>query len=257
MGEMIEDKHAVKPAEEAKQGSQLTSQQQPDEYTQLYDRLKAEKDKQDRQLERRKKRAELFSAIGDGISSLSNLFFTSEGAPNSYDSANSITEATGKRYDAIRSWNDAEYRDLLAQRISALKQKRAERRAEAAARTAQENADREYQLKRDNLDYLNRKQDDAVRSKAAERSMKKGVNDSVIKKNDAQANYYNRGGGGKNGAGNSGYRTRTITKAYNSDGRVVEQVETRSNDIPKGKGWKPEGRFNERKKSNTEGKGEF
>lgn len=58
--------------------------------------------------EKREKRNKMFSALGDGISALSNLFFTTKGAPNMYNPQTSMSEATRKRMEMARAARDKE-----------------------------------------------------------------------------------------------------------------------------------------------------
>ena len=56
------------------------------------------------ELEKEKKkqrRNEIFAAIGDGVMALSNLFFTTQGAPNMYTGKNTMSERTKIRYDKL------------------------------------------------------------------------------------------------------------------------------------------------------------
>ena len=48
---------------------------------------------------KRRKRTAIFSAIGDGISALSNLYFASKGAPNMYDAKNSVLPRLKAQWD--------------------------------------------------------------------------------------------------------------------------------------------------------------
>lgn len=50
---------------------------------------------------RRRKREAIFSAIGDGISAMANLYFTSKGAPSSYDPRASLSGQARRRWDMI------------------------------------------------------------------------------------------------------------------------------------------------------------
>lgn len=50
---------------------------------------------------KREKRAQIFAAIGDGITALSNLFFATQYAPNMYDGKNTISAANKVRYDKL------------------------------------------------------------------------------------------------------------------------------------------------------------
>lgn len=53
--------------------------------------------------ERREKSKRIMAAVGDGISALSNLFFTTQYAPNMYNHERSITTAVGKRLDQLKA----------------------------------------------------------------------------------------------------------------------------------------------------------
>lgn len=62
--------------------------------------------------QKKKRRDEIFSAIGDGVAALSNLYFTTQGAPNMYSGKNTMSEATRIRYDKLlkeREANDMAY----------------------------------------------------------------------------------------------------------------------------------------------------
>lgn len=62
--------------------------------------------------ERKEKWDKTAAAIGDGISALANLYYTTKGAPNSYDGTKSMSERTRQLYDKInndRKENDRWY----------------------------------------------------------------------------------------------------------------------------------------------------
>lgn len=62
--------------------------------------------------ERKEKWDKTSAAIGDGISALANLYFTTKGAPNSYDGQNTMSERTRQLYDKLdkdRKENDRWY----------------------------------------------------------------------------------------------------------------------------------------------------
>ncbi|MCM1079076.1 MAG: hypothetical protein NC344_05545 [Bacteroidales bacterium] len=50
---------------------------------------------------KKKKRDQIWAAIGDGVSALSNLFFTSQYAPNAYTGRNTMSEAVQNRWDKL------------------------------------------------------------------------------------------------------------------------------------------------------------
>jgi hypothetical protein len=63
----------------------------------------------DLEKERKKqKREKIIAAVGDGISALSNLFFTTQGAPNMYNAqTGSMSTKLQERYDKIKKERDA------------------------------------------------------------------------------------------------------------------------------------------------------
>ncbi len=52
---------------------------------------------------KREKREKLMSAIGDGIMSLSNLFYTAKGAPNAFNHQQGMSAATQARWDKLKA----------------------------------------------------------------------------------------------------------------------------------------------------------
>lgn len=50
---------------------------------------------------KKQKRNEVFAKIGDGIMALSNLYFTTQGAPDMYDDKNMMSQAAKVRYDKL------------------------------------------------------------------------------------------------------------------------------------------------------------
>ena len=61
--------------------------------------------------EKREKREAALAAVGDGISALSNLWFTSQYAPNSYDPSKGMSAATKARWDKLRQEREAKRKD--------------------------------------------------------------------------------------------------------------------------------------------------
>lgn len=73
-------------------------------YEELFKKLNPYTPPTGEELEKEKKkqrRNEIFAAIGDGIMALSNLFFTTQGAPNMYTGRNTMSAATKVRYDKL------------------------------------------------------------------------------------------------------------------------------------------------------------
>lgn len=61
---------------------------------------------EDEKAKKREKREKVISALGDGLSALSSLYYTTKGAPVTYDPQNSLSEAARKRYDKIKEDRD-------------------------------------------------------------------------------------------------------------------------------------------------------
>lgn len=79
-------------------------------YTEMFQRLNPYTPPTAEQVERqrqRQKREAMFAAIGDGISALSNLFFTTRYAPNAYDPRNGLSAKTRERFDRVKREHDA------------------------------------------------------------------------------------------------------------------------------------------------------
>lgn len=74
---------------------------------QLDDASKAYKTpEEDENTRKREKREKVISALGDGLSALSSLYYTTKGAPVTYDPQNSLSEAARKRYDKMKEERD-------------------------------------------------------------------------------------------------------------------------------------------------------
>ena len=73
-------------------------------YEDLYKKLNPYTPPTPEELEKEKKkqkRAQIFAAIGDGITALSNLYFASQYAPNMYDGKNTLSERAKVSYDKM------------------------------------------------------------------------------------------------------------------------------------------------------------
>lgn len=110
----------VSPIQVAQHGQQVKSQSldAPDEikpkrlsYTEMFQMLNPYEQKTPEELAKEKKRdrsRRIIAAVGDGISALSNLYFTTQGAPNAYTGQNTLSGAYQKRRDALNAKRDAQ-----------------------------------------------------------------------------------------------------------------------------------------------------
>ena len=111
----------------------------------------------DEQAAKQRKRAMLWAAIGDGVSSLANLYYTTKGAPSAYDPRTSLSKQAQERYDYLDELarRDRQQRIAYVERERArqaqedyqntmqrIRQQAAEEEANARRLKAQQDADR-------------------------------------------------------------------------------------------------------------------
>jgi len=80
---------------------------------------------------KKEKRDKLFAAIGDGVMALSNLFFTTQGAPSMYTGRHTMSQKTRERYEKLTKDDDEQRRAYMA---GILKAREADQRREQAER---------------------------------------------------------------------------------------------------------------------------
>ncbi|MDL2223102.1 hypothetical protein LJB98_03285 [Bacteroidales bacterium OttesenSCG-928-M11] len=108
----------------AEQSSTTATQPQRMSYSQMFQQMSPYKPptQEDLDKERKKqKREAIFAAIGDGISSLSNLYFTTKGAPNAYDPSKGMSAKAKERYDKLKTEREANQRQYMSSYLQALK----------------------------------------------------------------------------------------------------------------------------------------
>ena len=82
-----------------------------------------ETDEERRARLKKQRRNALFAAIGDGISALSNLYFTTQGSPSA-DQSKTMSKALTDRYDKEDKERETEEKSRLSTLLSVLNQKR-------------------------------------------------------------------------------------------------------------------------------------
>lgn len=212
---------------------------------------------------KKEKRDKVFAAIGDGIAALSNLYFTTKGAPNAFDPRNSLSAKARERWDKFNKEREenARYYMQEAMKAQALDDDRADKDRSymqklqndyrnyllklAADNRAAELHDLDKQLRQGKINEQTYKAKKAeVEAKYADENQK-----SVIAKNKAAANASNASANNSNAQAaehrrnvNSGYAwyekngTRHIAKTkdeamYNAQQHgTLDKVETISTD---------------------------
>ena len=93
-------------------------------YVEMFQKMSPYKPPTEEELEKerkKEKREKIFAAIGDGIAALSNLFFTTQGAPNAYDPKNSLSAKSQGRWDKLKKERDENGRYYTAAYMQAMK----------------------------------------------------------------------------------------------------------------------------------------
>ena len=93
-------------------------------YVEMFQKMSPYKPPTEEELEKerkKEKREKIFAAIGDGIAALSNLFFTTQGAPNAYDPKNSLSAKARERWDKLKKEREENGRYYTAAYMQAMK----------------------------------------------------------------------------------------------------------------------------------------
>lgn len=158
---------------------------------------------------KKQKRDQIFAAIGDGISALSNLFFTTQYAPNMYTGKNTMSERTKVRYDKLmkeREGKEKEYYEgLMKAKIADEEGDDRERKWQRLLRLDDYNRmrndakeERDRQLFELNLQLQGNKisasEVDAKR-KGIQAKYAEELEKARLETEKAKVRYYNRGGG--------------------------------------------------------------
>lgn len=190
--------------------------------------------KEELEKERKKqKREQIFAAIGDGISALSNLYFTTQYAPNMYTGVNNASKRTRERWDKLTAernanmtayinglmrarqaddaYNDNERawaRQIGLDKVKAERDKAADARAEAQEKRDAEMHDLNKQLMDNKItqaEYDAKKAEIEAKyapqleeSKIGRNKAAAGASNASASASRARARYYDRGGGSGN-----------------------------------------------------------
>lgn len=140
--------------------------------------------------EKRRRRKQLFNAIGDGVAALSNLYFTTQGAPSvQYDPRNSLTARSRARWDAIDANRKAEEEKayvLQQQAMDRALEEAKERRAEQHQAERDRIADERYKEEKARQDRQ-RAEDVAYREAQVQRDQEKWKAQLAAQEKNTQA----------------------------------------------------------------------
>lgn len=163
---------------------------------------------------KQRKRAMLWAAIGDGVSSLANLYYTTKGAPSAYDPRASLAKKAQERYDYLDELarRDRQQRIAYVERERArqaqedyqsgmlgIRQQTAENEAAARRLRALQEADR-WNKK---FAFDNQVHKDNIEQKGKDRESRENIAEANNATKVTVAGMRKSGGGGGGGAGKS------------------------------------------------------
>lgn len=121
------NKVEAKPSEAPKATEVWENTPEAISYDKMFEEFKrlhpTETDDEKRARLKRQRRNQLFAAIGDGISALSDLYFTTKGAPK-MEQAKTLSQAVRERYDKEDNERKADEKSNLSTLLSIMNQKR-------------------------------------------------------------------------------------------------------------------------------------
>lgn len=168
---------------------------------------------------KRERRSKIFSAIGDGISALANVYFASKGAPDMYDPKTSMSAKTKEYWDKLNAERKADadkYNNLL---LSAYKADKADKDAkdkwqqqleqwriemgrkneEEMYKRGKDAADAKYRKEKDDADRSSREKIAASQIAAADKRAAADRSQKQVQFNKKMQAMYGGSGGGKKG----------------------------------------------------------
>lgn len=205
---------------QATESKPVPTQPQRISYEEMFKRLNPYQPPTAQELEKerkKQKREQIFAAIGDGISALSNLYFTTQYAPSMYSVRDTASEQTRKRWDKIAADRNANMTAYINGLMRARQMdnkyndnERAWARQLGIDRAKAELAEEEERRKRALHPFAVREAEGKARKAEAEAENAGEYEKSRIRRNEAaagasnasasasrsRARYYDRGGSG-------------------------------------------------------------
>lgn len=222
-----ESEHTVEVVTDTEQVTSVDEQQTAPKkmtYTEMFQQISPYKPPTPEELEKerkKQKREAIFAAIGEGISAMSNLYFTTQYAPNAFDPSKGMAATTKARFDQLkkdREDNQRQYMDGFMRRAmkwdaddardernwnhTIERERVTDHYKEAADARAQAKADRDAAMAQLRMDLMQGKinqQEAAAEAKRIEADYAEAYWQSRINKNNYRRpiGSGSRGGGGK------------------------------------------------------------
>ncbi len=221
-----ESEHTVEVVTDTEQVTPVDEQQTAPKkmtYTEMFQQISPYKPPTPEELEKerkKQKREAIFAAIGEGISAMSNLYFTTQYAPNAFDPSKGMAATTKARFDQLKKdrednqrqymdgfmramkWDADDARDERNWNHTIERERVTDHYKEAADARAQAKADRDAAMAQLRMDLMQGKinqQEAAAEAKRIEADYAEAYWQSRINKNNYRRpiGSGSRGGGGK------------------------------------------------------------
>lgn len=191
----------------------------------MIDAIPIETEEERKKRERAEKRNALFAAIGDGVSALSNLYFTTKGSPSA-DQSKSLSKAESDRKDKARK----ERENNIEKRLRLLK----EQRAELNNIESQRLKDRQLEIMekyREGLNKISRKRaDDYMEYLTKKNQMEKEAKEAEAKRKAEKAKQEKKESDNRIADSNkrtSAYQSRVSNQNKNNDRNTSDMIKKR------------------------------
>lgn len=196
-----------------------------DEFINSQNGYKPEDEQERKAREKQERTNKIIAGVGDMISALANMYYTTKGAPNSYDPREGMTPKMQARYDQLQKEREAREKDYLSglQRArqldqqynlswQQLKEQRERWKAQDEERRQKQAEDKAY--KEQMLEIARMKQEEQNRTNMA--------------KEEIQRNKANNTGRGRGGRGRNQNNTSRTTTVYDKNGKPIKTTTVES-----------------------------
>lgn len=191
----------------------------------MIDAIPIETEEERKRREKAEKRNALFAAIGDGVSALSNLYFTTKGSPSA-DQSKSLSKAESDRKDKARKERESN----IERRLRLLK----EQRAELNNLESQRLKDRQLEIMEKYREGLvkaaNNKAEELRRHNTAEEVRNKEKDQAEAKRKDEKAKQEQKESDNRianNNKRTSAYQSRVSNQNKNNDKNTSDMIAKR------------------------------
>lgn len=191
----------------------------------MIDAIPIETEEQRKRREKAEKRNALFAAIGDGVSALSNLYFTTKGSPSA-DQSKSLSKAESDRRDKARKERESN----IEKRLRLLKEQRAELNNLESQRLKDRQLEIMEKYREGMVKAANDRVDELRRNNTAERVRNAEKDKAEAKRKDEKAKQEQKESDNRianNNKRTSAYQSRVSNQNKNNDRNTSDMIKKR------------------------------